>query len=51
MLNTIIEYTSNRSWNDLAIDALHVACAISFVGLVWIMFCGYIITPPIWWHV
>ena len=51
MLNNISAYAHSRSWNDIAIDALHVAGVVFFVGLVWVMFCGYIITPPVWWHV
>ena len=51
MLNNISAYAHSRSWNDIAIDVLHVAGVVFFVGLVWVMFCGYIITPPVWWHV
>ena len=50
MINTITTYASSRSTNELLIDALHVAGVVCFAMLVWVMFCGYIVTPPVWWH-
>jgi len=50
MINTITTYAALRSTNDILIDVLHVASVVCFATLVWVMFCGYIITPPVWWH-
>jgi len=49
MKQLLTSYTQ-RSRDEITADLVHILGLAFYVTLIWVMFCGYIVTPPVWWH-